>query len=107
MEALKKYWAVLIGGVGAVIGFLLFFLQKKNKEVEALNAKVDMAKTEKEADVLEAQVKDLRSDKDNLAKHNEELDKTIQKVQEKREQVATDAKNLKDPKAIANYWNHQ
>lgn len=107
METIKKYWVALAGLVTGFVGLLLFMLQKKGKEVDALNAKVDMAKTEKEADVLEAQIKDLRSDKDNLAKHNEELDKTIQKVQEKREQVAADAKNLKDPKAIADYWNNQ
>lgn len=107
METIKKYWAALAGLVAGFIGLLLFFLQKKNKEVEELNAKVDMAKTEKETDVLESQIKTLRADKDNLAKHNDELDKSIQKVQDKRVEVAAQAKELKDPKAIADYWNHQ
>ena len=104
MEWLKKHWAAISAGVAGLIGVLLYMFSSKSKEVASLNAKIDLAKTEKDADVIEAQVNALRADQNNAAKHNEELDKSLQKVQDKRVEVAAQAKQLTDPKAIADYW---
>lgn len=107
METLKKYWATVATFVAGFVGLLLFFLSRKGAEVNALQAKVALAKTEKEADVLEAEIKALKTNKDNLAKHNAELDKALETVENKRVEIREEAKNLKDPKAIADYWNNQ
>jgi predicted nucleic acid-binding Zn-ribbon protein len=107
METLKKYWAMIGAGVAGFVGILLFLLSRKGAEVNALQAKVALAKTEKEADVLEAQIQALKTNKDNLAKHNAELDKTLEAVENKRVEIREEAKNLKDPKEIASYWNNQ
>lgn len=105
MESLKKYWAIIATGVVGLFGLVLYMLSSKRGEVASLNAKIDLAKTEKDADVLEAHIQDLKADQNNLAKHNEELDKSLQKVQDKRVEVAANAKQLKDPQAVADYWN--
>lgn len=107
MDKAKQIWGYVVAGVGALIGILLFFLSRKGKEVDALNAKINLAKTEKQADVLETEIKVLKTNKDNLNKHNEELDKALETVENKRVEIREEAKNLKDPKAIADYWNNQ
>lgn len=107
METLKKYWATVAGLFAGFVSLLLFFLSRKGAEVDALHAQIALAKTEKEADVLEAQIQTLKTNKDNLAKHNEELDKALAAVDNKRVEIREQAANLKDPKAIADYWNQQ
>lgn len=107
METLKKYWATVGGLFAGFVGLLLFLLSRKGAEVNALQAKVALAKTEKEADVLEAEIQALKSNKNNIARHNAELDKTLEAVENKRVEIREEAKNLKDPKAIADYWNNQ
>ena len=107
METIKKYWATIAGLFAGFVGLLLFLLSRKGAEVDALHAKIALAKTEKEADVLEAQIQALKTNKNNLAKHNDELDKALETVENKRVEIREEAKNLKDPKAIADYWNNQ
>lgn len=104
MDKLKQIWGYVVAGVGALVGILLFFLSRKSKEVDALNAKIALAKTEKQADVLETEINILKFDKTNLAKHNAELDKSLQTVENRRAEIKEEAKNLKDPKEIAKYW---
>lgn len=107
MEALKKYWGLLATGLVGFVGLLLYMLSGKKKEVAALNAQIDLVKTEKQADVIEGQIQTLKADQATKAAHAAELDKSLQVLQDKRAQNAEDAKKLTDPKAIADYWNHQ
>lgn len=106
MTKIKELLGWIVASLSAILGIVLFVLSRKNKELDALNAKVDLAKTEKETDLLEVEIKDLKEDKANLKKTNQELDKALVKVEEKRKQVVEDAKQLKNPKDIANYWNN-
>jgi septal ring factor EnvC (AmiA/AmiB activator) len=107
METLKKYWAAIAGAVIGFIGLLMWLLSNKKDEINSLNAQVSLAKTDKEADVLEAQIKEMKDNKDNLQKHNDELDKSLQAVQQKRNEIIADQKDVTDPKEIAAYWNKQ
>lgn len=105
MTKIKELLGWIVAGLSTILGIVLFVLSRKNKELDALNAKVDLAKTEKETDLLEVEIKDLKEDKANLKKTNQELDKALVKVEEKRKQVVEDAKKLKNPKDVASYWN--
>ena len=106
MTKLKELWGWVVGALGAVLGVVLFILSRKNKEVDALNAKIDLTKTEKETDVLEAEINKLKANKENSSKHSQELDKSLNKLEEKRSQVVEDAKSLKNPKDVAQYWEN-
>lgn len=106
LSKLKQYYTVVLAFLGSLLGLALYFLSKKNKEIAAINAKIDLAKTEKQTDLLEAEIKGYKEEYKNLAKTDQELDKALDKIQEKREQIKEDVKNLKDPKAIAEYWEH-
>lgn len=106
MIKIKNLIATIIAGLTGLLGMLLYFLSKQNKQIESLKAKVDLAKTEKETDLIEVEIKELQGTHTNLQKTEKELEKTLVKVQEKRKQIAEDVKNLKDPKEIAEYWNN-
>lgn len=107
METLKKYWAYIAAGIAGLFGIIMYMLSSKSKEVNALNAQVALATTEKHADVLEAQINALKADETNTAQHNAALDKTLQAVQDKRAEIVANQKAITDPKAIADYWNKQ
>jgi len=106
LNKLKEIWGWIVAVVGGAFGILLYILQRKGEKINALQAKVELAKAEKETDLIEAEIKHLKNNKNNLAKENKELDKSLQKVEEKRKQIAEDTKKLTDPKAIASYWNN-
>lgn len=106
MNKLKELWAWVVAALGAVLGVVVFILSRKSKQVDSLNAKIDLAKTDKETDVLEAEINTLRANKDLNAKHSQELDKSLGKLEEKRTQVNDEAKALKNPKEISDYWNN-
>lgn len=106
METFKKYWTAIAAGVIGFVGLLLWMLSGKKKEVAALNAQIDLVKTEKQADILENQIQQIKADQSIKAIHTAELDKSLQVLQDKRVQVVEDAKKLTDPKAIADYWSN-
>lgn len=107
METLKKYWGYLATGLAGILGIVFYVLNRRGKEIDSLHAQIALADTEKKADILESQITELKADKNNLDKHNQELDKALAAVQNKRTEIAATQKELKDPKAIADYWNHQ
>lgn len=107
MESIKKYWTAGVALVVGFIGLILYMLSGKKKEVAALNAQIDLVKTEKQADVMETQIQNLKADVNIKTQHIAELDKSLEVLQNKRTQNAEDAKKLTDPKAIADYWNNQ
>ena len=55
MDFLKSIWAKIIGVLGVAIIGLLYILDLKNRELNALKAKARLATTEKEVEVLETQ----------------------------------------------------
>jgi hypothetical protein len=105
LDTIKKYWEYVVAGVVGLFGLLFYLFQKKDGQVEALTAQVDLANTKKKADVLEAQINTLKADEKTSADQNAQLDKTLQQVQDKRTEISATQKAVTDPKAIADYWS--
>ena len=105
MDKIKQIWGFVVAGVVGIIGLMLFIFTRKNPEVEELKTKAALANTQKEADLVEVQVKILKTDQNNLAKHNEQLDKVLETVENRRVEIKEEQKNLKDPKQVAQYWD--
>ena len=104
MSKLKSVWGWIIAAVGGTIGFLLYFLTLKNKQINKLKAKVELTETEKEADLLETEIKETRSAKKMLKKEEIEIDKILISLDEKRKTITKEIKNKSD-KEIEEYWN--
>lgn len=107
MNIIKRFWQWLVAIIGTIIALLLFYFQRKYKEVKALNSEIDSLHTERQTDLLEIEINTIKQNKDLNKKHNEELDKSLIKLEEKRIQIAEEVKNLKTPKEISSYWNNQ
>lgn len=104
MNKLKQWGGYVVAGVVGLVGILLYFLSLKNKQVNALKAKVALSTTEKETDVLEAEIRAHRENNAKLAKERKELDKALKELDNKRAEIKDKAKSLTDPKEVAEYW---
>jgi septal ring factor EnvC (AmiA/AmiB activator) len=107
MEKLKQYAGYLVLAVTAIIATLAYLLSGKDKKVVALQTKVDLADTQKKADLVESEINQAKAQKDNLAKENVALEKASSALEAKRVEIATTQAELTDPKAVADYWNKQ
>lgn len=105
MTKIKEFFTYILAGLGAIFGIVLYMLSRKSKEVTALNAKIDLAKTEKQADIVEVEINTLKAQKEITKVQNQKLDESLQKLEEKRKQIPEDAKKLTNPKDISAYWN--
>lgn len=106
MTKIKEFFGWILAGLGAIFGIVLYVLSRKSKEVDALNAKIDLAKTEKQADMVEVEINKLKEDKATTKEHNKALDQSLGKLEEKRKAIPEDAKKLTNPKEVADYWNN-
>ena len=93
---------VLTGG----IAILIYVLSNRRKEVNALKGQIDLVKTQKEADLIEAQIKERMDRKEVLAKEVLELQNGLLDLEAKRKEIASTEKN-KNPDDIEDFWrNH-
>lgn len=106
MNKLKQWWGYIAAGLTAAASLALYIFMRRGDKVNELKAKVVLAGTEKQADVLETEIKHLKENKDNLKHENKELDKALGQLEEKRKEIADNAKDLKNPKDVADYWNN-
>ncbi len=95
---------VIIAVLGAAVGILLYFLQLKNKEKNALQARIALLDTEKQADLMEVEIKQRLENKNLLKKEIEDLNNSLASLQKKREDIKATQSNL-DPSQIEDYWN--
>ena len=103
MEWLKGTWAKVVTAMGVLVGILWFFLSLRNKKVAELEAKIDLADTQKKADLIEVEIKQKQAEQTTLKKESQEQDKLLAKLEEKR-QALPNAPELK-PTEIEDYWN--
>lgn len=103
-EFFKSLWGILVVVVTAAIGILLYVLQQKQREVNSLKAKVDLAKTQKEADLIEVDIKQRLNNTKLLDKEVKELNKTLDQLEAKRKDLANSEKNKTDQQ-IEDFWN--
>lgn len=92
--------AILVGAVG----ILLYYLNGKNKEINALHAAVDLADTQKKADLLETDIKTKLDNQNLLQKEVDGLNQGLLKLDEQRKNIAGQEQN-KTPDEAQDYWN--
>lgn len=92
-------WVILVGGI--VIAVLTFFVNKKNEEIEALKTKISIAKTQKDADLLEVQIKEKLNRLVDSDKEKQELQKTLDLLEQKRHSLKDD----RTEQEKLEYWN--
>ena len=106
METIKKWFGIVSAALVAIFGVVVYILYNK-KNIKGLEAQVDQANTQKKADVLESEIKELQDKKDISNKEAEELDKILKAVDSKRQDVKEEAAKVTSPKQIEDYWNKQ
>lgn len=106
INKLRESWLYIVTGIGAVISILAYIFLKRGSKIDELNAKIDLATTEKKADILEVEIKHLQTNKDNIQKEQIELDKSLQNLQTKRVEIKEEVTKMTDPNKIVTYWNN-
>ena len=96
-------YSKVILGMGAVIGILLYWIQLKNKKANALKARIALLDTEKDADILETEIKGLMEDRKLLKKEVDDFNKSLVDLDVKRNELKEKAKNM-SPKEVEDYW---
>ena len=102
-EFFKSLWGIIVLVGGVAIGILLYLLQRKQREVNTLKAKIDLAKTQKEADLIEVEIKKKLDNVNLLDKEVKELNNTLTQLEEKRKTLSTTEQNKTDQE-IEDFW---
>ena len=89
-----------------IIAALVYVINLNNKKHNALLAQLDLIKTQKEADILEVEIKTKLEQKDLSSKEMETLNKGLVELQNKRAEL-TQKETSKNDKEIADYWNKE
>ena len=108
MEKIKNFFTGL-GGIivvvlGGAVAVLAYLLSNKRKETNALKAKIDLVETQKQADILEVEIKQRMANKEALAHEIVQLNEGLGKLDEKRKTLATDGAKKTD-KEIEDFWS--
>ena len=107
MEQIKQFfvgtWAKIVAGLTVIIGLLWYFINLKNKKINALEAKIDLAETQKESDLIEAEIKQKQDQQGLLKKEQEEHARLLKELEEKRAKLPDDQIN-KSKEEIEKYW---
>jgi uncharacterized membrane protein len=103
-DKLKAFWFYLTTTVAAILAFIAYYSYRKDKEVKQVKEGVDNLKTEKEADILDAEINKLKKEAEDSKKLRQEFDKAQAALDEKREQIIKDSKTPKSAQEVAKYW---
>jgi hypothetical protein len=102
-EGLASVWGYITLIVGAAIGALFYILNLKSKELGAAKAKIALANTQKEADVIEAEINQKLAEKELTKREQEDLNKALDLLTEKRQNLKQEG-NFTDSQ-VEDYWN--
>lgn len=107
-EKIKNFFTGL-GGVIVVVltgavAILAYMLSNKRKETNALKAKVDLVETQKQADILEVEIKQRMNNKDALSHEVADLKTALTDLQVKRDNLSTGEDNKTD-KEVEDFWS--
>jgi uncharacterized protein (DUF3084 family) len=106
MSKLKSYWLYIVAAITGLVSLAIYIFTKRGDKINKLTAEIDLVKTEKQADVLETEIKHLQSNKENIEHEKKELDKTLKVLDTRREEIKEEVNNMKDPNKIVTYWNN-
>lgn len=96
-------WLVITLVLGAAVGILLYYINGKHKEINALKSQIDLADTQKKADLIEADINAKLANQDLLQKHVDELNKSLVLLQDQRKQIPAQEQD-KTPDQVEDYW---
>jgi hypothetical protein len=107
IDKIKVFFSSISGILMTVLGFagavLFFWNRGKQSDIEALQAKLETANTQKQVDVIDAKV---QQQKEQVASNAKELEK-VQEAQKAVDAKREDIKNQNpSEKEILDYWNH-
>ena len=105
MEKIKSFFSNLWGYIAAVLGVVaavaLYLFTRKQEENSALKAKLALANTQKEVDIIEAEIKQASAERQLNQKEQEQVNKDLQAIEEKRKNIQAS----KSDQEIEDYWN--
>ncbi len=103
-QKLSNAWAYIALAVAGIVGILVYFYKGKQKDINALKAQIDLAETQKQADLLEVQINQKKDSSELLKKEVDELDKASVQLYEKRKAIAGQETSKTEEEAL-NTWN--
>jgi len=106
MNKIKSFFGYIIGGLGIVVGILLYYISLQNKKYAALQARVALAETREEAVKLETEINELAKKAGNNKKELDELEKTMVQLDNKKKAIAV-KEGAKTSKEILDFWNEE
>lgn len=101
-DAVVGVWQYAVAILVVIVGVLLYYINLKNKKYAAMQAQLELVKTQKQADVLEADIKEKMQDKTLLQKEVDDHQKVLDALAEKRNTITNDSISDDD---ILNAWN--
>lgn len=105
MEKIKNFFSGLMGyivaGLGVIAAIATYLFIRKQEENDALKAKLALANTQKEVDIIEAEIKQASADRQLNQKEQEQVNKDLQAIEEKRKNIQASKSDIE----IEDYWN--
>jgi|SRR3989344_169250 len=89
---------------GLLIGVLIYIIKAKDNTINSLKAKIDLAETQKQADLIEVEIKQLIEERIQLKKEEKGLQELLKNLEEKRKQLVEKHKTMTESE-IEDYWN--
>ena len=99
-------WLYIVGITSVISAFLFYLLSTKQDEIAALKAQMANLTTQKQADVLEAQVQQKLAEAQLSAQEIAQYQKVLDDLAAKRKELDTTPNSL-TPQQIVDYWNKQ
>lgn len=107
IQKIKEFFSSVAGVIMLVLtgvaGVALYLLGNKRKEVNALKAKADLAETQKQADLVEVEIKEHIATKATLDKEVKELEKGLDALAEKRKTLPQE-ESKKTSDEVEDFW---
>jgi len=99
-------WANIVWILGGIIAILLYIMNLKDKKNNELQAKIDLAGTQKEADLIEVDIKNRLQQADLSQKEINNLNDNLAQLEEKRKQIENNNKSVSS-KDAEDYWDNK
>lgn len=103
-EVFKNFFSAIGGyillALGAIVGVLIYTLSRRSEQLASAKAKLDLADTHKEVDLIEAEIKQKQQQRDLGKVEQKALDQALDLLAKKRQSI-TEAKTDQE---IEQYW---